>query len=73
MACAVCAIRLRPKRGDLPFSVSERTIALIKDLPVSQCENRANYLLEDGVVSRVDVILASVDNAAELEAIRYAA
>ena len=73
MTCAVCGNRLRPKRGDLSFNVSERTIVIIKDLPVLQCENCANYLLEDDVVSRVDVILASVDNAAELEIIRYAA
>ena len=65
MTCEVCGNRLRPKHGDLPFKVGERTIVIIKDLPVLQCENCANYLLEDGVVGRVDVILASVDNAAE--------
>ena len=37
-----------------------------------QCENCMQYLLEDRVLSRVDEILARVDNAAELEIIRYA-
>lgn len=36
------------KAGNLLFKVSERTIVIIKDLPVLQCENCANYLLEDG-------------------------
>jgi hypothetical protein len=53
--------------------VSEQTIVILKDLPVWQCENCAQYLLEDGVLSRVDAILASIDRAAELEIIRYAA
>ena len=73
MTCEVCGNRLRPQHGDLPFKVSERTIVIIKSLPVLQCENCANYLLEDVVVGRVEIILASVDKAAELEIIRYAA
>ncbi|HXV84696.1 MAG TPA: hypothetical protein VEG60_33030 [Candidatus Binatia bacterium] len=46
---------------------------ILKDLPVWQCENCAQYLLEDHVPSRVDTILGSIDSAAELEIIRYAA
>ena len=73
MKCGVCGDRLRRTHGDLPFKVSERTIVILKALPMLQCENCANYLLEDPVVSRVDTILARIDSTAELEIIRYAA
>lgn len=46
---------------------------ILKDLPVLQCENCTQYLLEDLVLSRVDEILASIDSAAEIEIVRYAA
>ncbi len=73
MKCVVCGAQLRPGHSDLPFKVSEQTIVILKHLPVLQCENCAQYLLEDRVRSRVDQILASIDSAAELEIIRYAA
>ncbi len=73
MKCAACGAQLRSAHSDLPFKVSEQTIVILKQLPVLQCENCAQYLLEDRVLSRVDEILASIDSAAELEIIRYAA
>jgi YgiT-type zinc finger domain-containing protein len=73
MKCGVCGDQLRPVHSDLPFKVSEQTIVILKALPVLQCQNCAQYLLEDRVLSRVDAILASIDSAAELEIIRYAA
>jgi YgiT-type zinc finger domain-containing protein len=73
MKCGVCGDQLRPVHSDLPFKVSEQTIVILKELPVLQCQNCAQYLLEDRVLSRVDEILARIDNAAELEIIRYAA
>jgi YgiT-type zinc finger domain-containing protein len=73
MKCGVCGDQLRPVHSDLPFKVSEQTIVILKDLPVLQCQNCAQYLLEDRVLRRVDEILARIDNAAELEIIRYAA
>jgi hypothetical protein len=45
----------------------------LKDLPVLQCNNCNEYLLDDPVMKRVDEILEKVDSAAELEVIRYAA
>jgi len=42
------------------------TIVILKGLPVLQCDNCREYLLEDVVMHRVDT-------AAELEIIRYAA
>ena len=73
MKCAVCGAQLQPVHSDLPFKVSEQTIVILKHVPVLQCGNCAQYLIEDQVFSRVDEILASVDSAAELEIIRYAA
>ncbi len=73
MKCGVCGDQLRPVHSALPFKVSEQTIVILKELPVLQCENCTQYLLEDSVLSRVDEILASIDSAAELEIIRYAA
>jgi YgiT-type zinc finger domain-containing protein len=73
MKCAVCGAQLQSVHSDLPFKVSEQTIVILKQLPVWQCENCAQYLLEDRVLRRVDEILAGVDRAAELEIIRFAA
>ena len=73
MKCAVCGAQLQPIYSDLPFKVSEQTIVILKNLPVLQCENCAQYLIQDRVLSRVDEMLARVDRTAELEIIRYAA
>ena len=73
MKCAVCGTDMGSTTSDLPFKLSERTIVILKGLPVFQCGNCAQYLIEDAVLARVDEILATVDGAAELEIIRYAA
>ncbi len=73
MKCHVCGSKLEPLITDLPFKISERTIAILKDLPVLQCDNCTEYFLEDSIMDRVDKILERVDTTAELEIIRYAA
>ncbi len=73
MKCHVCGSYLKPMITDLPFKVSETTIVILKGLPVLQCDNCSEYLLEDAVMSRVEEILQRVDTAAELEVIHYAA
>lgn len=73
MTCTVCGARLQPVESDLPFKVSGRTIVILKKLPVLQCENCSEYVIEDHVLSRVDDLLAGVDHAAELEIVQYAA
>jgi YgiT-type zinc finger domain-containing protein len=73
MKCAVCGARLQAIYSDLPFKLSEQTIVILKHLPVLQCENCTQYLIEDRVLDRVDEMLARVDKTAELEIIRYAA
>jgi len=73
MKCSVCGSKLSPMTTDLPFKVSEMTIVILKGLPVLQCDNCMEYLLEDLVMSRVGEILQGADTAAELEIICYAA
>jgi hypothetical protein len=64
---------MRSTRSDLPFKTSDRTIVILKDLAILQCDNCAEYLIDDAVLARVDDILATIDGAVELEIIRYAA
>jgi len=73
MKCTVCGAELEATRTDLPFKVGEARIVVLKNLPVMQCANCPEYLIEDGVLSRVDEILARADGGTELEVIRYAA
>jgi YgiT-type zinc finger domain-containing protein len=73
MRCSVCGSKLRPLITDLPFKVSDTGIVILKGLPVLQCDNCREYLLDDMVMNRVEEILQGADVAAELEIIRYAA
>jgi YgiT-type zinc finger domain-containing protein len=58
---------------DLPFKVSEATIVILKGLPVLQCDNCSEYMIDDSVMSRVEEILQHIDTAAELEIVHFAA
>ena len=73
MKCTVCGAELMATRTDLPFKVRETSIVILKNLPVLQCANCPEYLIEDAILGRVDEILASIRSHAELEVIRYAA
>ena len=73
MKCHVCGGSLRPVRTDLPFKVSDRTIVILKDLPVLQCGNCGEYLIEDPIMERVEGILERVNSESELEVVRFAA
>lgn len=73
MKCSVCGTMLNSLVTDLPLKISNQTIVILKGLPVFQCDNCGEYVLDDSVMSRVDDILQKVDAAAELEIIRYAA
>ncbi len=73
MKCHVCGTEMTRVLTNLPFKVSDRTIVILKELPVLQCENCGEYLVEDSVMKRVEDMLNRVDTAAELEVIRYAA
>ncbi len=73
MKCRVCGSVLQTVRTDLPFKVHDRSIVIFKELPVHQCQNCSEYLIEDPVMARIDELLSGVDSAAELEIIRFAA
>ncbi len=64
---------LTPSTFDPKHFVSETTIVIVKGLPVLQCNNCSEYLLEDPVLKQVEIILDNVDTSAELEVINYAA
>jgi YgiT-type zinc finger domain-containing protein len=73
MKCHLCGSKLQAITTDLPFKASETTIVIMKNLPLYQCENCSEYLLDDSVLKRVEEIIQNVDTAAELEVIRFAA
>ena len=73
MKCTVCGAKMNSVISDLLFKTTESSIVILKSLPVLQCENCPEYLIEDAVLSRIDEILVGISGEAELEAIRYAA
>jgi len=73
MRCNICGSKLISLITDLPFKVSDTSIVILKGLPVLQCDNCREYLLDDSVMNRVEEILQRADAAAELEIIRFAA
>jgi len=73
MKCNVCGSKMNSIVTNIPFKVDQSTIVIVQDLPVYQCEGCTEYLFEDPVLKRVDEILDTVNLAAELEIVRYAA
>ena len=52
MKCLVCGAALRSITTDLPLKVSDRTIVVVKKLPVMQCDGCVEYLIEDPVMGK---------------------
>jgi YgiT-type zinc finger domain-containing protein len=73
MKCHRCGAEMKHVNTDLPFKVRENSIVIIKNLPVWQCSNCSEYLLEDGVLAKVDILLGRVDSSAEIEILSFAA
>jgi len=73
MKCGVCGGELKASKTDLPFKVTENAIVIVKALPVLQCDNCPEYLIEDKVMSWIDEVLARIEGGTELEIVRYAA
>ncbi|MBI1883604.1 MAG: type II toxin-antitoxin system MqsA family antitoxin [Chlamydiae bacterium] len=73
MKCRICGNPMKSTVTDLPFKTSERTIVILKQLPVSQCLNCNEYILDDSVMEHVEKLLSKVSESAELEILRYAA
>ena len=73
MKCHTCGGALKGAVADLPFAMETNRIVILKGLPVLQCGQCGDYLIEDAVMSRVDELLERADASAELEILRYAA
>jgi len=73
MKCHLCGSKLEPLITDLPFKINDTSIVILKSMPILQCENCGEYLIDDSVMSRVEEILEKVSADAELEVVRYAA
>ena len=73
MICQHCGSKLEKTATDLPFKLKQHTIVILKNLPVFQCKNCSEYLIEDSVMLQIDAILKRVDKSAELEICHYAA
>lgn len=72
MICHNCGGNLENLITNLPFKLSDNCIVIIKGLPVLQCRNCNEYVIEDEVLEKVDIILNKIDTTAELEVLSYA-
>ena len=73
MTCHVCGSDMRPTVTDMPFKTGDTSIVIVKGLPVLQCENCTEFLIEDPIMKHVDAILDKADTSVELEIVRFAA
>ena len=72
MICQNCGKKLERLKTNLPFKISAGCIVIVKNLPVMQCQNCTEYIIEDAVMEKVDCILNKIDETAELEVLTYA-
>ena len=72
MKCTVCRARMNAMITDFPFKLAEQRIVIIKQLPVLQCTSCREYLIDDAVMERIEVLLRRTDSTAELEVLLYA-
>lgn len=73
MICYNCGGKLEKIITDLPFKIDHHSIIIIKKLPVLQCQNCHEYLIEDPIMEKVDLLLKKMDRNVELEVLSYAA
>jgi YgiT-type zinc finger domain-containing protein len=52
MACHSCGEKLEKLITNLPFKINRDSIVIIKALPVLQCQNCGEYLIEDAVMEK---------------------
>ncbi|MBI4828135.1 MAG: YgiT-type zinc finger protein [Nitrospinae bacterium] len=64
---------MSPQVTDLPFKLHDNAIVILKGLPVMQCGNCREYLIQDEVMAKVENILSKVNVSSELEVVRFAA
>ena len=73
MKCYLCGGTMESQVSDMSFKLSSKTIVILKDLPVLQCNNCGEYAIEDPIMEKVEALLSRVDQAAELEIVQFAA
>ncbi|MCY4579186.1 MAG: type II toxin-antitoxin system MqsA family antitoxin [Chloroflexi bacterium] len=72
MMCQVCGSKTASVVTDMPFKVSSTSIVIVRQMPVDQCSNCGQYLIDDPVIERVESIIKEVDSGTELEIVQYA-
>jgi YgiT-type zinc finger domain-containing protein len=73
MICHNCGSKLEKVITDLPFKTDRDSIVIIKKLPVLQCQNCSEYVIEDPIMEKIDSTLEKIDKSVELEVLNYAA
>ena len=73
MKCRVCGARMTDRVTDLPFRLGDTLIVIVRGTPVLECPQCRETEFEHAVMARVEQMLDSVDRAAELEVLHYAA
>ena len=73
MKCYVCGGGMQSTQSDMPFKTGPHSIVILKEMPVFQCSNCQEFLVEDAVMEQVENILANTDQGTELEIVRFAA
>ncbi|OGF63138.1 MAG: YgiT-type zinc finger domain-containing protein [Candidatus Fischerbacteria bacterium RBG_13_37_8] len=73
MICQKCGAKLENVITDFPFKIRDNSIVIIKGLPILQCQNCNEYLIEDPIMEKIDVILDRIDITAELEILNFVA
>ena len=73
MNCHNCGEKYLAATTDIPFKTGTHSVVINKDLPVLQCANCGEYLIEDSEMRRADEILSSIEKDVEVGIIRYAA
>ncbi len=71
MTCHNCSGNLEKVVADLPFKIRLNSTVIVKNLPILQCQNCNEYLIEDPIMMEVDTLLANVDKTAEVEILSY--
>ena len=69
----MCGSNMEYQETDRPFELSDRTIVILKDLPVLQCDTCGEYAIEDPVMEKVDPLFGKVNQTVELEIVQFAA
>jgi len=55
----------------MPLKLNKNQIVIFKELPVLQCDECGDYLIEDAVMERIEKSLQKANPTAELEILNY--